>query len=105
MGVMDAAWWWNAIWSVIPTIVIGAMFGLIIYAALNADRKVRQERKSIEVEERERFEAERARRAESQASARGSSRASRRARARDGSHGEGTFGETPGDTLVAVVRC
>ena len=63
--VMDAAWWWNAIWSVIPTIVIGAMFGLIIYAALNADRKVRQERKSIEVEERERFEAERARRAES----------------------------------------
>lgn len=63
--VMDAAWWWNAIWSVIPTIVIGGMFGLIIYAALNADRKVRQERKSIEVEERERFEAERARRAES----------------------------------------
>lgn len=63
--VMDAAWWWNAIWSVIPTVVIGAMFGLIIYAALNADRKVRQERKSVEVEERERFEAERARRTES----------------------------------------
>lgn len=62
---MDANWWWNAVWSVIPTIVIGAMFGLIIYAAFNADRKVRKERADVERQERERFEAERARRAQS----------------------------------------
>lgn len=60
---MDANWWWNAVWSVIPTIVIGTMFGFIIYAALNADRKVRKERADVERQERERFEAERARRA------------------------------------------
>lgn len=62
---MDAAWWMNALWSVIPTIVIGTLFGFIIYAALNADRKVRKERADVEREERARFEAERAaRRAE-----------------------------------------
>ncbi len=61
--MMDANWWWNAVWSVIPTIVIGTMFGFIIYAALNADRKVRKERADVERQERERFEAERARRA------------------------------------------
>ncbi|MFD2759310.1 hypothetical protein [Gulosibacter faecalis] len=59
---MDAAWWWNALWSVIPTIVIGAFFGCIIYAALNADRKIRSERADVEREERERFERERGKR-------------------------------------------
>ncbi|WP_311477357.1 hypothetical protein [uncultured Gulosibacter sp.] len=53
-------WWLNALWSVTPTIVIGALFGLIIYAALNADRKARVERSRVEQEERARFAAERA---------------------------------------------
>ncbi|WP_201614421.1 hypothetical protein [Gulosibacter hominis] len=53
-------WWLNALWSVTPTIVIGALFGLIIYAALNADRKARLERGRVEAEERARFAAEHA---------------------------------------------
>lgn len=52
-------WWLNALWSVTPTIIIGILFGLIIYGALNADRKARQERANIEQEERARFVAER----------------------------------------------
>lgn len=57
-------WWLNALWSVTPTIVIGALFGLIIYAALNADRKARLERGKVEQEERAKFAAERAARAQ-----------------------------------------
>lgn len=57
---MTQEWWLNALWSVTPTIIIGTLFGLIIYAAMNADRKIRQERANVEGEERARFEAERA---------------------------------------------
>ncbi len=56
---MTQEWWLNALWSVTPTIIIGILFGLIIYAAINADRKIRRERADVEVEERARFEAER----------------------------------------------
>ncbi|SJM59870.1 hypothetical protein [Gulosibacter sp. 10] len=55
---MTQEWWLNALWSVTPTIIIGILFGLILYAAINADRKVRRERASIEQEERARFERE-----------------------------------------------
>lgn len=57
---MTQEWWLNALWSVTPTIIIGILFGLIIYAAINGDRKVRRERADVEQEERARFKAERA---------------------------------------------
>ncbi|MDJ1370927.1 hypothetical protein [Gulosibacter molinativorax] len=57
---MTQEWWLNALWSVTPTIIIGILFGLIIYAAINGDRKVRRERANVEGEERARFAAERA---------------------------------------------
>lgn len=56
---MTQEWWLNALWSITPTIIIGILFGLIIYAAINADRKIRRERANVELEERARFEAER----------------------------------------------
>ncbi|MGO1545661.1 MAG: hypothetical protein ACTHXA_15110 [Gulosibacter sp.] len=56
---MTQEWWLNALWSVTPTIIIGTLFGLIIYAAINADRKIRQERADVEAEERSRHDAER----------------------------------------------
>lgn len=52
-------WWLNALWSVTPTLIIGAFFGLIIAAAINADRKTRRDRAAVEREERARFAAER----------------------------------------------
>lgn len=57
---MTQEWWLNALWSVTPTIIIGILFGLIIYAAINGDRKVRRERADVEQEERARFATERA---------------------------------------------
>ena len=52
-------WWLNALWSVTPTIIIGALFGAIIWAAINADRKTRRDRAAVEAEERARYAAER----------------------------------------------
>ena len=49
---MTSDWWMNALWSVTPTIIIGILFGLIIWAAVNADRKTRRDRAQIEREER-----------------------------------------------------
>ncbi|WP_235829170.1 hypothetical protein [Gulosibacter macacae] len=48
-------WWLNALWSITPTIIIGALFGLILYGAINADRKTRRDRARVEREEREAF--------------------------------------------------
>ena len=45
---MNQEWWLNALWSIVPTLIIGALFGLILYAAMNADRKVRQIRAEVE---------------------------------------------------------
>lgn len=45
---MNQEWWLNALWSIVPTLIIGALFGLILYAALNADRKVRQIHAEVE---------------------------------------------------------
>lgn len=45
-------WFLNALWSITPTVIIGGLFGLIIYAAMNADRKIRKERAQVELEER-----------------------------------------------------
>lgn len=50
---MTQDWWLNALWSVVPTIIIGILFGTIIWAALNADRKTRRDYSQIEREERE----------------------------------------------------
>lgn len=45
---MNQEWWLNALWSIVPTLIIGALFGLILYAAMNADRKVRQIHAEVE---------------------------------------------------------
>ena len=45
---MNQEWWLNALWSIVPTLIIGTLFGLILYAAMNADRKVRQIRAEVE---------------------------------------------------------
>lgn len=45
---MNQEWWLNALWSIVPTIIIGTLFGLILYAAMNADRKVRQIHAEVE---------------------------------------------------------
>lgn len=57
---MTQDWWLNALWSVIPTLIIGALFGLILYAAMNADRKVREIRSEVEREFEATASAERA---------------------------------------------
>ena len=59
-------WWTNALWSITPTIIIGTLFGLLIWAAINADRKTRRDRAEVEREERAAF-AERQRQAKAQA--------------------------------------
>ena len=48
-------WFANALWSVIPTILIGGLFGLILRGAVTADRTERRTHARIEREERERL--------------------------------------------------
>ena len=45
----------NAIWSVVPTILIGGLFWAILRGAINADRVERRTYAAIEREERERL--------------------------------------------------
>lgn len=46
---------WNAVWSLIPTIVLGAGFMLLIKGILGADRNERKMRADVEAEERARL--------------------------------------------------
>lgn len=48
---MDS-WWLNAIWSLIPTVLIGLFFWLVLRMIVRADRTERREYKRIEDEER-----------------------------------------------------
>ncbi|QAB17030.1 hypothetical protein Leucomu_03050 [Leucobacter muris] len=45
-------WWMNAIWSLIPTVLIGAFFWLVMRLILRADRTERRVYQQIENEER-----------------------------------------------------
>ena len=45
---------WEVAWALIPTIIIGVFFGLILYAIFNADRKAREIATQVEHEERAR---------------------------------------------------
>ncbi|MBC9953428.1 hypothetical protein ICM05_02035 [Leucobacter sp. cx-42] len=45
-------WWVNAVWSLIPTVVIGVFFWLVIRLILRADRTERRIYREIETEER-----------------------------------------------------
>lgn len=47
--------WQNALWSVTPTIVIGAFFGFIVRACIVGDRNERAMRRKVEAEERARM--------------------------------------------------
>jgi hypothetical protein len=48
---MDS-WWMNAVWSLIPTVFIGAFFWMVIRLILRADRTERRVYQEIENEER-----------------------------------------------------
>jgi hypothetical protein len=52
-------YWANAIWSLAPTIGIGAMFWLVIRAVIRADRSERKAYDRIEQELRAELEIER----------------------------------------------
>ncbi|GEM_PF-697161 len=47
--------WLNALWSVVPTIIIGFGFYLILRSILSADRNERRMHAEVEAEERERL--------------------------------------------------
>ncbi len=51
LGVMDN-WWMNAIWSLIPTVLIGLFFWMVLRLILRADRTERRVYQQIENEER-----------------------------------------------------
>lgn len=63
---MPMDFWGNAIFSVIPTIVFGVFFYVVLRYVFRADRTERETRARVEVEERARFEAERAARGDAQ---------------------------------------
>lgn len=48
---MDS-WWMNALWSLIPTVIIGLFFWLVLRSILRADRNERRAYQRIEDEER-----------------------------------------------------
>jgi hypothetical protein len=50
--------WANAAFSVIPTILVGLIFWLVMRSILRADRTERKVYAEIEAEERARFDAE-----------------------------------------------
>lgn len=52
---MPQEYWFNALYSVTPTILLGLVFWFVIRAILRADRTERNARAKIEVEERARM--------------------------------------------------
>ena len=57
---MPQEFWSNAIYSVIPTLLVGLIFWFVIRAVIRADRTERDASAKIEAEERAKFEKERA---------------------------------------------
>lgn len=45
-------WWLNALWSVVPTVMVGLIFWFVIRAIINADRNERRMWAKIDAEER-----------------------------------------------------
>ncbi len=56
---MIQGFWGNAIYSVIPTILLGVVFWLVMRSILRADRTERKVYADIEAEERARIDKER----------------------------------------------
>ncbi len=57
---MPETFWANAVFSVVPTLIIGLIFWFLLRAILRADRTERETFAKLEREERAKFEAERA---------------------------------------------
>ncbi|MCR8671891.1 hypothetical protein, partial [Agrococcus sp. HG114] len=49
---MPESWWGNAIFSLIPTIVLGLIFWMVLRMIIRGDRTARREYDRIEAEER-----------------------------------------------------
>jgi len=48
-------WWVNALWSITPTVLIGAFFFIVLRAILRADRNERRLYSDMEAKEREKL--------------------------------------------------
>ncbi len=48
-------WWLNALWSITPTVLIGALFFIVLRLILRADRNERRLYSEMEAKERERL--------------------------------------------------
>lgn len=57
---MPEEFWANAVFSVVPTLIIGLIFWMLMRLILRADRVQRDSYTKLEAEERAKFEAERA---------------------------------------------
>ncbi|WP_206448768.1 hypothetical protein [Agrococcus sp. KRD186] len=49
---MPESWWGNAIFSLVPTIVLGLIFWMVMRMIIRGDRTARREYDRIEAEER-----------------------------------------------------
>lgn len=49
---MPDSWWGNAVFSLVPTIVLGLIFWMVMRIIIRGDRTARMEYDRIEVEER-----------------------------------------------------
>lgn len=49
---MPESWWGNAVFSLVPTIVLGLIFWMVMRMILRGDRTARREYDRIEAEER-----------------------------------------------------
>jgi hypothetical protein len=49
---MPESWWGNAIYSLIPTIVLGLIFWMVLRMIVRGDRTARRDYDAIEAEER-----------------------------------------------------
>lgn len=52
-------WWLNALWSLLPTVIMGLLFWFVIRAIINADRNERKMMAKVEAEERAKAAANR----------------------------------------------
>ncbi len=52
---MPESWWGNAIFSLVPTIVLGLIFWMVMRMIIRGDRTARREYDRIEAEERARL--------------------------------------------------
>lgn len=50
-------WWLNALWSLLPTVIMGLLFWFVIRAIINADRNERKMLAKVEAEERAKLAA------------------------------------------------